>query len=110
MSTPRAYTPDEVVETLLAHFSHMVDYWDQVNTEYHDTQKKRMEGLVHSILTSLDGYSGGMPCGFDLVCTPHPDDQDYHRAEGSNWYPPEGRISVCLHERWGALLRRKEGR
>jgi hypothetical protein len=42
--------------------------------------------LAFSILVMIDGGSCGI-CGFDLIPHFHPDDPEYLKNEGENWYP-----------------------
>lgn len=66
------------------------------------TPLRMCEGVAFSILGLLDGVSVGIP-GFALVPSPHPDDMQYHKDNGENWYPSEEvtkdiREDVMLHE------------
>lgn len=99
MSSARAYTADEVREKFLAHLHALVDYWS-TETRVSDP-KEKMEGLVHSILVTLDGCSGDMP-SFSLVVQPHPDDEQFHRDLDENWYPNGLAIegTAMFHEEW----------
>ena len=94
MSEPRAYTPDEVRTKLLEHFKALVDYWG--NPQYGD-ERRRMEGLVFSICTALDGCSMGLPA-FLVTPMPHEDDEAYHRDQGENWFPTDQPDLGMLHD------------
>jgi hypothetical protein len=60
----------------------------------------RMDGLVFSILVLIDGGTGAMP-PMDLIPTPHPDDEEFNRNRGANWWPSGVVINECqLHDLW----------
>ena len=94
MSQPRALTPDEIRDRLLATLRVIASEW----ARYPDkTPLERCEGAIFSTLVALDGRSCGLP-GFDLIPTPHESDKDYLIANGENWIEPGTRISDTLHE------------
>jgi hypothetical protein len=102
---PRELTDDEVKERFLQHVRNMVRYWASEgasNVEKDKPIRARLEGLAHSILVAIDGSAMALPA-FALVPQPHPDDKEYARAEGRNWYPPcereiEHDIAGTLHD------------
>lgn len=97
---PRAYTADEVRDMMLDHIHHMVEYWTNVEATRGDrplTVKDRVEGVAFSILVMLDGDSMTLPA-VTLRLDPHPDDKEYHRSEGENWFEPGMEISDRLHD------------
>lgn len=103
---PRQYTDEEVRDRFLDHLAHAVRYWLN-ESRVSDTEAK-MTGLVHSILATIDGSAAGLP-GFILAPSPHPDDEEFHRREGENWYPrveAEHDIAGGLHEHWYPALHR----
>jgi hypothetical protein len=115
MSEPRAYTVDEMRSMLLDYFRGLVKHWattDLRRPEFAESVKKsgevmyRMEGLVHSILVTLDGCSMATP-SFDLVPSPHPSDAADHREHGENWWPEKVVINECmLHDLWHVRTKR----
>ena len=93
-ANPRPYTEQEVLDQMLGHIAHMITYW------MHETkisEKGRMQGLVFSFLTMLDGQSR-LPV-FDLALNPHQDDAEFYKNRGENWHEPL-LISCMLHEEW----------
>lgn len=100
---PREYTAEEVRDKFLLYVQHLVTYWETLEGD--DSVRDRMNGLVHSIFTTLDGCSVGLP-GFVVAPAPHESDAEYHRDNGENWYPeaPDapGDIAGSLHEYWSA--------
>jgi hypothetical protein len=103
---PRAYTVDEIRDQLINSVWSSIHFWSnpEVAPEYSISQ--RLSGLAHSILAILDGCSAGLPA-FKLVVDPHPDDEEFHREEGENWYPADAVIEDTLHEHlYRADLRR----
>lgn len=102
MDEPRAYTEDEIRTMLLRHMRSLAKYWATTKLDRKFETKEaemidRCEGVVHSILTTLDGCSIVLP-GFQIIPNPHPDDKQYHLDHGENYFPDEGDISGFLHE------------
>jgi hypothetical protein len=95
--TPRAKTPDELRDEILNHMRSIATYWSEISGP--KTTQERIEGALFSTLAMLDGCSLGI-CAFDLVAQPHPEDKDFHIAEGENWVEPGTVISDMLHEHW----------
>ena len=94
MTTPRAYTVEEVREQFLAHIRQTAAYWANLPDL---SSKDRCDGVAFSILNVLDGST--MLPAFNLTVAPHPEDKDYHIKNGENWYEPDMLINDCmLHE------------
>lgn len=93
-SGPREYTVDETRAKLIQHIHHMIGYWE--NETRAPTTRDKLDGLAFSICSALDGCSMDLP-GFQVVCSPHPTDKDYHRDMGENWFP-EGADIGPLHD------------
>jgi len=100
---PRQLTTEEVRERLLRHLWSLVDYWETLpdpcccNGE--SVTRARISGFMHSALAALDGCSMELPA-FQIKCIPHPDDKEYLRDGGENWFPPEDEAEDIgpLHE------------
>ena len=92
----RAFTRDEMRDKFIDQCRDIARYW--ANTT--GTPEERCMGVVHSILTLIDGCSSGFPCALTLTCEPHPDDKAFHQAEDENWVEPETAINAddMLHE------------
>jgi len=95
MSEPREYTPEEVRTMFLDYIRGLVKYWAREDRV--PDVKEKLEGLAFSILVTLDGESGGLPC-FDVVPCPHESDKEYHRDNGENWFPSGVPLPGALHE------------
>jgi hypothetical protein len=55
----------------------------------------------------LDGGNIGLPA-FNLVPSPHPDDKDYYKSVGENWYKREAiNDDTQLHEEYCAMKEAK---
>ena len=99
---PRAWTAEEVRDMLIKKIRDITAYWATTNlpnlarTPEEDI-RYRCDGVAFTILSTLDGGSLGLP-GFDLIPMPHPDDKQYHKDHGENWFDPKTRISTTLHE------------
>ena len=93
-NTPRELTKEEVQKRFLDTMWSYVGYWEHESraTTIHD----KLTGLLHSILVVLDGGSG-LPA-FKVVPIPHPDDKEYCRQIGENWYPKNCDIAGGLHD------------
>ncbi len=64
------------------------------------TESDKLETLAHSILALLDGCDSEMP-GFLVIPNPHPDDEDFKKARGENYFKcasTEEDIAGPLHE------------
>jgi hypothetical protein len=98
MRKPRAYTVEEMREMFLDKVRSYRDYW--LNESRAPTIERKLDGLCFSILNIFDGTSIGTPA-FDLVPSPHPDDKEYHQAEGENWWEPACiNGDVHMHDQW----------
>ena len=104
--TPRELTPEEVEDHFLEHVRVMVEYWageGPSNVPAEQTHRDRLEGLAHSMLVAIDGGSMALP-KFVFAPNPHPDDRDFYRSEGRNYFPDNNSadvkadISGGLHE------------
>lgn len=66
--SPKEMSAQETQECLAENFLHLAEYWREVNAEHEMTKPgaktlaERVDGIGHSILTLMDGYSGAM-CG-----------------------------------------------
>lgn len=102
MSEPRAYTAEEVRDMLLEQFVHVARYWAGQTEQ---TVEQRCEGVVFSILTTLDGCSMNLPA-FDLALQPAPEDEDYCKEQGENWFEPGMKLDFALHEHLHDVIRK----
>jgi hypothetical protein len=103
----RAYTVEEMRDMLVDHFRNLAKYWaktDLSRPEFKPALEKdgetlyRLEGLLFSILVTLDGGSMGLPA-FNITASPHPEDKKFHRENGENWWPEDVVINECqLHD------------
>jgi hypothetical protein len=93
----RAKTADEVREEFLATCRELADYWAG-NLAGEHTCHERLTGFLHSMLCIFDGVSGDLPA-FDIQVSPHPDDAEFRRSQGEDWYEPGMVINdYMLHE------------
>ena len=107
------YTTDEVRDNFMEHIRELIHYWSTIElpATLHDDDliKRRVSGVVHSLLVTLDGGSAALP-GFIVAPCPHEDDRQYHIDEDEDYYPENHNsivnadISGYLHE----LLYKKE--
>ena len=99
----RELTENEVRSMLLGHIHDLVSYWEGQE----GSVKDRMDDLVFSILTTLDGDSLNFP-KFIVAPDPHLTDREYLRSMGSGWFPENHKIAPkikcdlggSLHEFW----------
>lgn len=82
--TSRQLTTDEIKKQFFDNINGIVRYW--ASHPEVPTAKEKVEGAIFSMLSMIDGCSGGS-CGFKLIPNPHPDDKQYHIDEGTNYYP-----------------------
>ena len=96
-----AYTAEEATEHFIEELEGAVLYCTQLENK---TLAERMDLLVFSILVTLDGCSE-YPL-VDMTLRPHPDDKEFHRKEGDNWYEPGTIINRPeLHHIWANRLK-----
>jgi len=94
VTEPRAYTLEEVQKHFLQQVWVNIHYW---GTRANQSRKVILSGLAHSILVILDGESD-LPA-FEVMSRPHPDDEEWYKSQGENWYPSDCDIAGNLHER-----------
>jgi hypothetical protein len=99
---PREMTEDEVRERVYDHFNVLIDYWFKTGQGKRDA----LDGIVFSIMSTIDGCAGDMP-RFIFAPDPHPEDKDFHKAQGEDWYPENHQnedincdLAGSLHELW----------
>jgi hypothetical protein len=91
---PRAKTAEEVRQEVIEYLAGMAEYWDSMPNK---TSKEKLDGLVFSFFTMLDGVTS-LPA-FDLVLRPHENDKEFFISEGENWYEPGMIVNDCMmHE------------
>lgn len=98
MSQPRVCTEEECRERLLKTVWAYVDFWAKETRQ--PMVRDKLAGLAFSLLAMLDGCNAGLP-GFTICPSPHPDDKEYHRERGENWWPTDEDavdIAGSLHE------------
>lgn len=87
---PRVYTKEEVRKMFLDHVRDLVRYWSRtplpVGTPGETDVERRVSGVAFSILSTLDGCSMVLP-GFVVAPCPNAENKQYHKDEGSNWFP-----------------------
>jgi len=87
MSKAHEHSNEEMLIMILQHLNQSKKYWATVKLDSsRDTVEERLDGLCFSFLTMLDGVSAGLPT-MEVIPTPHPDDEEYLRNEGENWWP-----------------------
>ena len=87
MTEPRQWTAYEVRDKMIEHIHNLCRYWSTLPDK---SPREKCDGLAFSILSMLDGCSGGLP-GFILVPDPHESDESYNKEEGNNWFPPQSK-------------------
>jgi hypothetical protein len=83
MDDPRELTETEVRDNFLELCYGYIRFWEELPEK---SLHERMAGVVFSILVMLDGESADLP-SFIVAPFPHPDDKEYNRLHGENWYP-----------------------
>lgn len=95
----RAKTKEEIREEFLNYLRNLSSYW--ANSEHQLTEKERCDGLVFSILATIDGDSYVLPA-IDLIFRPHPEDKQYKIDTKENYIEDGICINddIFLHEIW----------
>ena len=112
MDELREYTAEEAQEIFLRHVWNLIDYWDREKKD----KREAMEGVVFSILATLDGALMELP-GCMIVPLPHEDDKNFDISDGQKWFRlyVEGDTHLCdigagcLHELFYNFKPGKEG-
>lgn len=68
-----------------------VRWWSKSNT----SRDEALQGVAFSILVLLDG--GGALPGSKVILDPHPDDKDYLKSQGDDWFPTDTDIAGDIH-------------
>lgn len=92
----RALTTDELRAAFLNYLRAIV----QTTAPEH---REAVTQALFSTLVAIDGMAGGLPFALDLVARVHPDDEAFHKAEGSDWIPDGATINdgdEYLHDEW----------
>lgn len=76
MSEPRQYTTEEVRTMFFDKIHSLIDYWAREGK----TKEDALDGLAFSMLVLLDERYRVFP-----AC--HPEDPEYLKSQGENWYP-----------------------
>jgi hypothetical protein len=92
---PRAITEKEGRKILLDHVRVLVNYWE--NESRRKDSRGKLEGLAFSMLTMLDGEGVIIP-QMKIIPNPHPEDKQYHKDNGENWWPTNIDLGGILHE------------
>jgi hypothetical protein len=98
----REFTTEEVRAAFLNHIWNLITYWDN-----HDLPpREKLSGLMHSILSSIDGGFGDFPTFF-LCAMGHDAHIEDAKEDGRNWCPDPGPLPAVydiagdLHEMLG---------
>jgi hypothetical protein len=94
-SKPREYTVKETQEKLIRYLWGVLDYW--LYESRATNTRDKMEGLLFTILSTLDGSSADIP-GFQLIPYVGTGDKEHHIKFGENWYNDKEDIGGYLHE------------
>lgn len=103
---PRAYTVEEMRQIFIDNCKQLTRYWAKIDLTRPEFRADiirggealyRIEGFLHSMLVMFDGGSE-LPA-FDIVPSPHEDNEAYCRINGGNWWTKGVVINECqLHE------------
>jgi len=91
-------TKEEALDMFLEQCRIIANFW--INDTRVKTDRDKVEGAIFSIMSMLDGCSGGFPAAIDLVLRPHPDDKQYCIDNDEDWIVDGQTINgdVHLHE------------
>lgn len=86
-------TEGKIRERFLRHVEGCIRSW--LNETRTPDVEGKMRGLAFSILVAIDGESA-LPA-FKLIADPHPEDKEFRKSKGEDWYPENINIAGCLH-------------
>jgi hypothetical protein len=84
MENPREKTEEEVRNEFLDYMWAIIDYWEKESRAV--TSRDKLEGLMHSVLATLDGSAAVLPA-FIVAPLPCEEDKEYDISKGENYYP-----------------------
>ena len=87
MTEPREYTIEEVRDMFLDEIAGIAA---RLIRDDNEGKAVAVSKAVFGVLSTLEG-SGYLPF-FDVIPSPSAEDREYHRAEGDNWFPNDGRL------------------
>ena len=98
MTEPREITPEEARDIFMRQIAAYARSWASADGL---TNMERCSGLAFSILNIFDGTAAFLPA-FNIHVSPHPDDKDYRKRNGENWFVDGQCINddCMLHEEW----------
>lgn len=95
----RQMTMEECRDALVKHALHLAKHWaagdvpkdivEEYPEKFKTEEARRLyacEGVVFSLLVTLDGEDGSLP-GWIVAPNPAEEDKEYHQEEGENWWP-----------------------
>lgn len=97
----REYNEEEVKAQFLKYVNRLIQFWEK-DSKAPDSLSK-LEGLAFSIMSAIDGEASDLP-KYILAPDPHPEDKEYLRSKGENYFPENHKshvkcdISGHLHE------------
>lgn len=80
----REYTKEEMRSEFIAFVNSMVSHWSRGSSE---EEARKIRGVVHSILCGIDGVSGSLGCGYNLVPAGTECDKHFFQENEENYYP-----------------------
>ena len=101
----RAKTKIEARDEFMHSLAGMAYYWGTLSER---SALDKCNGLAFSILAMFDGSNIELPA-MNISLSPHPDDKEYLRSQGDNWFEPDQIINddVTLHEMWHKYQKEK---
>lgn len=88
------YTESECKELFLQHCRAHIRYWQDLHKNQGKNAEDAIEGVVHTVLSTIDGCSMGIP-GFLMIPYTQRDDHDYMIAQGERPWPVTDEIAVA---------------
>jgi hypothetical protein len=104
---PRQMTREECRDAFLDQAWRILECWE--SNEREPSARGKLEGLVHSLFALIDGRVGYFP-GFRLAPQPHPDDRQFNKEQGQDWWPSASKATDIGGELAGTFLQRNPRR
>lgn len=86
MPKSKKLTRPQIIDRFLAHINGVAEYAEKESRW--KTPREKIRGAIFSVLAAIDGSAAALPA-FNLCPAPHPDDRDYHKERGEDYYPAE---------------------
>lgn len=106
MGRAKKLTRKQIIDRFLAHINGVAEYAEKESRW--QTPREKIRGAIFSVLAAIDGSAVALP-SFTLCPAPHPDDRDYNKERGEDYYPEESEHINIAGELHSAFCQLEKG-